>query len=1283
MNTAADGIGVEYNRPPRIAPHLDAESMAMQGPPHDNTKRPFPFLMMISPLIMGIVMVLMFRSLYFLVFIVLTPMMGIGNYVSSRRTGRKQYEENLRIYLVRRAWLELEIRQAALDERRLRAEAFPDPASLRLTATGPGKGLWQRRRRDPDHLTLRLGTLTRPSLKRIDDSAREANRREVYWRLADVPFGVELAQHGVVGISGSGTTPRRLACWAVAQAAVLHSPRDLRIVVLTDDEHAEAWNWVRWLPHLRTGRPGGAVVSLGNDPETTAHRVNELIGEIQARTDTDASPMRHFLQREPDIMVVLDGARRLRDVPGVVHLLTAGPEVRVFSLCVDERERLLPEECTVVVTTHGNRLSVRTSGLPEVVDVRADLVDAHWCEEVARALAPVRDVTVDSDSGLPDDVRLLPLIGQEPPDPAAIVKAWARRPAASSFVVGSGYEGPLALDLVRDGPHGLIGGTTGSGKSELLQTMIASLAAANRPDELAFVLVDYKGGSAFRECDRLPHTLGMITDLDGHLVRRALSSLDAELRRREILLNQVEAKDHPEYRAKRSRDRRLPALPRLLIIIDEFATVVRELPDFVPGLISLAQRGRSLGLHLFLATQRPGGSVSNEIRANTNLRIALRVIDRSESQDIINAPEAAAISPTNPGRALVRRGSAAPMPFQTAFVGAERGGPEPVPGQDADRRSRPVRSTELTWQRLGRTPLLTEFGDDDAELLALSRTEELPTDLKALVDTLIEATARLDDYTPQPSPWLPPLDDRVDLLDLPPAPPAEDEALPLVPYALLDLPDLQERRLGAIDWSAFGHLYVIGAPRSGRTQVLRTIAGSTATVVASGDLHMYGIDAAGSGLAALESLPHCGAVVSRHDTERLERLLTRLVTELTQRQRLLSQHDCAGITELRAKLPADRRPAHIVLFIDGWDALSQLIDDYDGGRVFAEVSRLLREGVAAGIHVIATSERVLLGGRVAQHNDKRLLLRQADPSDYMSVGMSRDRVPAHVPPGRGWHAPGGIEAQIALLPTASPDRTDQGDALRSIGRRTTARDSAVPVHRRPFRIREMPGLIGFQEAVDQVPQQQLRPLWALLGVGGDEVRPLGYDFHEGGGSFVVAGPPRSGRSTALAAMSVSLLLGGTQLIVITPRESQLRRLAAHDLAHVFREPDPSPEALTAALDAVRGKPVVVVVDDADLLLAADADRVLRQVAAEGRDHLQGLLLAGLPESMHSMGWVGAARRARRGLLLGPKSVGEGDIIGTRLSGEQVRMALVQGRGWTAGDGGSAVAVQVPLTVLEG
>lgn len=1310
---AADGLSTEYNRPPRMAPHLDSESLRLMGPPGKLRNRGFPLLMILAPLVMGSIMISIFRSFYFLIFILFTPIMALGNWLNGRRTGRKQHAEQMRVYRVRRAWLEREIRQSTIEERRLRNETFPDPASLLLTATGPGRRLWQRRRRDPDHLSVRLGSVTRPSLKRISDYVRESNHQEVYWRLAEVPIALELAEYGVVGVTGAEEEYRSLASWSVAQCAVLHSPRDLHIVVLTEAENAATWSWVRWLPHLRSPHDP-TVISLGNDPESTAHRVNELLADIKARTESASSAMRAALQRLPDVLVVMDGARRLRDVPGVIEVLTTGPMVRIFSLCLDERERLLPEECNAVLTAGGGSVTLHTSGRPEVPGIRADLVTPAWCDELARALAPLRDITVDSESGLPGEVRLLPLLDQEPPNPEGLLETWRKRPASTSFVVGAGFEGPLRLDLVRDGPHGLLGGTTGSGKSELLQTMIASLAAVNRPDELTFVLVDYKGGSAFRECAELPHTLGMITDLDGHLVERALDSLAAELRRREQVLADIGAKDHSDYRAKRARDPQLPPLPRLLIVIDEFATLVRELPGFVPGLISLAQRGRSLGLHLVLATQRPGGSVNADIKANTNLRIALRVTDRAESHDLLDAVDAVNIAATTPGRALMRRGSSAATPFQSAWVGARRpspsaeaaavagapdgpeGGPE---GADEAGRSegprRPVRGVSVSWNQLGRPVLAPVAEEDPAEPEVPA--EEPPTDLTMLTQAIRAAAEALPDYRPQPRPWLPPLERAIRLDELPEAPERPRGALPLVPYGLLDLPRFQRQELGTVDFTTFGHLYVIGTPRSGRTQVLRTVAGSAAAEISCADLHVYGIDSAGGGLAALDSLPHCGAVVARHDTDRLERLIMRLSRELTDRQQRIATQDCSDITELRSKLPRTQRPAHLLLLIDGWDSLSAQLDDYDGGRLYADLVRLLREGVATGIHVIATSERLLMGGRMAAHNDRRLIMRQSDPGDYQLAGMPRGKVPAYVPPGRGWHAPSGVETQIALLSdqgavtAPAPDQAagqdrkapDQPEALRAIGRRAIERDHNVTESQRPFRIAEVPGMIAFQDAMDRLPEGLPRPMWALLGIGGDAVEPMGHDFTTGGGSFVIAGPPSSGRSTALAAMCVSLLVTGTSLVVLTPRESQLRRLAAHDLAQVITEPDPSGETVLEALREVEGRPVVVVVDDADLLVSCAADKVLRTIAMAGRDQGRGLLLAGLSDSLTSMGWIGAARRSRCGLLLGPKMIGDGDLIGARLSAEQVRTQLPPGRGWTRGTGQLATAIQVPLTVLGG
>ncbi|MGW9207045.1 FtsK/SpoIIIE domain-containing protein [Embleya sp. NPDC055664] len=1276
-----DGIGLDYNRPPRIAPHLDAEKIRLPSPPLEPNRVPFPLLVMIAPLVMGLAMVGFFHSYFYLIFCIMSPFMAIANWVSGRRSNRVKHQLDGVQYRRRLRVLHDDIRTAVRRERIVRAEVGPDPAAVALIATGPGSRLWERRRRDADHLVLRIGTVDQPSVKEVEDPARDEHHRTASWTLPDTPIGVEIPDHGVLGVAGPTEPIQALARWLVIQSAVLHSPRDLRVVVLTDPERAGDWAWVRWLPHLRPqSRSAAPVALLGTDPESTANRISELVAQIQSRQRSMGSSMGQAMFSGPDILVIADGARQLREVPGMVQVLTEGPAARVFSVCLDERERLLPEECTAVVLAAGRHLTVRQTGLPDVTDVRADHVDAAWCEQLARALAPLRDVSPEHDSGLPQTVKLLDLVDAEPPKAADFVARWARRPASTTFTLGAGYDGPLRIDLVRDGPHGLIAGTTGSGKSELLQSFVSALAVANRPDELTFVLVDYKGGSAFSECAELPHTLGMVTDLDEHLATRALESLAAELRRREQLLADVGAKDHPEYRGKRAGDPTLAPLPRLILVIDEFATLVREVPDFVAGLINIAQRGRSLGIHLVLATQRPAGVVTGDIRANTNLRIALRVTDAGESQDIIDTMEAVHISAGTPGRALIRTGPGAAVPFQAAWVGAER----PLPGGAAEKTgpTRAVRATELTLAGLGRPASLptVDEGPDTADT-------PNPTDLNALVLALREAAETLPDYRPLPSPWLPPLAERVLVDDLPPVERADvdpsDPCPPPIPYALEDVPQLQEQRVTTMDLATFGHLYVIGSPRSGRTQVLRTLAGSAAATASCADVHLYGIDAGGGGLAALETLPHCGAVVSRHDMERMGRLLGYLVRELTERQERCSAHNAAGLVELRRILPAAERPAHIVILLDGWDSLVALLDDHDGGRLVDDTMRLLREGAAAGIHIVATSERALLSGRLSAHNDHKLLLRQADRSDYQMAGMPIRKVPAVISPGRGWHVLSQTESQVALL-APDPSGQEQAEALRRIGTAAALRDTSVPRERMPVLIPTLPRVVEFAAAYERVPAEVRRPMWGLLGIGGDSAEPIGADF-AARSVFCVIGPAGTGRSTTLASLSVSLLAGGTSLVVLTPRESPLRGLAQHPQVRLLTEEDPAAEAVERALEELSG-PRVVVVDDAELLGMPAADRVLRDLAVAGRDRGQGLLYAGSYDALQvAMGsWLTAARRgSRSGVLLAPKNMQEGDMIGVRLPTNVVRSAPpVPGRAWTAGPGGAPMAVQVPLTVLR-
>jgi S-DNA-T family DNA segregation ATPase FtsK/SpoIIIE len=929
LKWSEDGAGLDYNRPPRLRPPERQTTFRLPSPPREFEARPLPWLMALFPLVGAVVAAMIFDRWYYLIMAGLSPIMLFGNYFMDKKHGRKSHAKQVKEYKETKARIEKDARDALVAERMDRRQAIPDPAAVLALGTGPRTRLWERRRTDADHLLLRFGTGRLPSEVVLDDPEKDDHRRQVTWHIEDAPVALPLKGLGVIGIAGPDDSAAALGRWAVAQAATLHSPMDVQFYVLTENSARESWDWVRWLPHARPSGGQDVNVLIGTDAETVGARIGELTQILDARLkalEENRGQGANFA--DPDIVVVWDGARRLRSLPGVVRLLREGPSVGMYALCLDTEERFLPGECLAFVVAEPKpreltgvpaaagralaappqggvprppagggfpsfqawhstapdpgqagaprelRLRVEMAGAERLKDVRPDFVSPSWCLRLARAVSPLRDISGETeDSALPASSRLLDVLQLEPPTPGAITARWQAGGQSTMAVIGESYDGPFGIDMRKDGPHGLIAGTTGSGKSELLQTIVAALAVANTPENMTFVLVDYKGGSAFKDCVKLPHTVGMVTDLDAHLVERALESLGAELKRREHILADADAKDIEDYQDLVRRDPSHPPVPRLLIVIDEFASMVRDLPDFVTGLVNIAQRGRSLGIHLLLATQRPSGVVSPEIRANTNLRIALRVTDGGESSDVIDSPEAGHISKSTPGRAYVRLGHASLVPFQSGRVGGRRpGAADPTalaPWVDA-----------LDWSALGRASLVKPKAE--------AREEEEITDLKVLVDTIIEANRTLG-IPAQHSPWLPALGETL-LLDEIPLPAARTAPGSLAPaaYGIEDLPADQARRPVVVDFATFGHLMIGGAPRSGRSQVLRTIAGSLARTHSSADVHLYGIDCGNGALNALTRLPHCGAVVGRNQTERVVRLINRLKGELTRRQDLTS-----------------------------------------------------------------------------------------------------------------------------------------------------------------------------------------------------------------------------------------------------------------------------------------------------------------------------------------------------------------------------------------------------------
>ncbi|MCM3884665.1 FtsK/SpoIIIE domain-containing protein [Frankia sp. R82] len=1288
------------HRAPRIRPSQEARSFRLPVPPSQPRPAPIPVVATVLPMLAAAAVALVLNSPTLLMFAALGPVSMIASVVSSRRRDRRAYRRNEQAHRRSRAEVHRAARAALRAEQHQRHVDHPGPAELFIAAWRRDERLWQRRRDDPDYLHLRLGIATQPST--VEIVAATAGERPVRLR-AELPALLELATLGVAGLAGADPAVRALACWLVVQAAVLHSPADLAIWILTSTaDVAPAWSWIRWLPHCRRAGAGEAALRFAVGPEDCTGCVRELRSLLEGRGELPVDQDRPG----PEVLVVLDGARALRAVPGLRELLRVGPAAGVVLLCLEQDDRDLPAECRAIVETTERQLIVRRDQGPTTADVLPDLVGPiggpstgagwqagpaglagtlRWCESTARALAPLHDTDAD-DGGLPASVHLVDLDGLAQVSAAAILSRWRRsspgrpgRPGpVGSVPIGVAGGETFRLSLPDDGPHGLIAGTTGAGKSELLQTIIIAHAVTYRPDELVFVLVDYKGGSAFAGCAALPHTVGLVTDLDPHLVRRALTSLSAELRRRETLLAACSAKDLDALARQPGRLAAGIVPPRLVLVVDEFATLARELPDFVAGLVNLAQRGRSLGLHLLLATQRPSGVVSPEIRANTNLRIALRVTDAHESDDVVGRPDAALIGRSTPGRAVLRTGPGRVSLVQTAWVGglAARSGSADT-AREGELPAPEVIELPWPWRgRGGAYPGLLPIQGPSGDAVGPSPgrpagpTADEPTDLSVLVRAVRAAADGLRLPAPR-SPWLPPLPERFAL----PLSSARRsvrlgtaEALPTVPVGLADHCTRQCQLPFTMAVDEAGHLLVVGAPRSGRSTALRTIAGSIGDALSPHDVHLYGLDFGGGALSGLADLPHTGALVDRGDVDRVSRLLRRLTDLAAQRRRRFAANGASDLREARRLTDAASRAPYLVVLVDGLEGFLADFEDVEGGDTVDLLLRLLREGPAAGISVVLSADRRGLTGRFAALVPERLVLRMADPADGALAGIPAADLPDQQPPGRGFvvggRYPEPVEVQVGLL---DPDPTGraQSAALRAVARRAR---SSNPGDVWPLRVEPLPERITTAQltaAANQSQAAQARPvqvgggagagLRIPLGVGGDDLDVVEIDLI-GNPAFVIGGPPRSGRSSVLLAFALGLLASGMPLVVVTPRPSPLRALQGQRGVTVIADVelhDPVwPGSATAPPWAARpdGHAMAVLVDDAELVTEPIASAL-----TEHWRHTRGatgpVVLAGLTEDLlvQYRGFTVDLRRDGHGLLLAPRRATDGDLLGVRLS----------------------------------
>ncbi|MEV7230359.1 FtsK/SpoIIIE domain-containing protein [Polymorphospora sp. NPDC051019] len=1282
VDVAADGEVVRYNRPPRISFRPAAVRLTVPRRPERPRRVRFPLLMMLVPLLLAGVMYVVYPTAgYFLIFLALSPVLVLANVLSDRRNGGKEHRAALREYERQRTELTDRLDALAQEQGRSWREALPDPGRLLRIAGRPTRRLFERRPSDEDFLRIRVGLAPRPvDAVLAGQEGRSTGSPEeddpVVPPLVDhAPAAVDLAAVGVLGLAGPREPLLATVRALLAHLAALHAPHDVGLVVLTGQAEAAEWEWVTWLPHTL---PHTAELACRRMVATDAEQVRARLAELRRVVDERQAERQATLRSEPVVgrrlVVVADGARRLRGLPGLAELLTEGPDGGVYAVCLDADETNLPAECaaTVVVTsTSGTRARLRRPGLPVTESVLLDRLSVAHATELAHALAPLRVLGGHwgAGGGLPDTVRLLELAGLgRDPGPEAVERRWATGGRTTEVLLGVGPDGPVTVDLRRDGPHALVAGTSGAGKSELLQTLVVGLALGNAPDALSLMLVDYKGGSAFAECRQLPHCVGMITDLDGHLVSRALESLGAELRRREALLADAGAKDIEEYWSTGA------GLPRLVIVIDEFASLVEEVPEFVTGVVGIGMRGRSLGVHVVLATQRPAGVVNAELRANLNLRICLRVTSAGDSGDVIDVPDAARLSRHQPGRAYLRAGHTDLTLLQAARIGwpRERAG-------TADPAV--VTVSPRTVGELGRLrPASDGQPSDDGA------ADE--TDLTVLVAAIRQAARRVGVATP-PSPWLPPLPELLVADQLPAPDPTGPDSPVAVAIGLADHPRRQVQEPYVLDLARTGPVLVAGMARSGRSTALRVLATGLATRSGPADVHLYVLDQGNQALAQLAGLPHCGAYVTGAETDRTERVLAFLAAEIDRRQRVLAADSFGSLAEQRSAAAGEALP-YLVLLLDRYESFVARYVDRDGGRLVDLLDGLLRRGPAVGVVAVLATDRSGFTHRLAGAVATRIVLAHPDRDALAAYGLNPRQVPAHLPPGRAIVLPGHVDVQVALL-DADPDGTAQAAAVDRLAAEARHRATGIEAHALPARVDPLPDTITVAQATAlRTEPVRARPTTITVGVGGNHLAPVDLDLVELGHGFLVAGPSRSGRTGALLAL-VSSLGGGPSasadgtgsgtaaptLVLVCPRRSPLY-LAATQLGAAALLTGDEPPGTLRSLRADSSAPVVVVVDDAELLATSGMARELEELARRGRDEGDHLVAAVAIEDLHRSrhgGWLGLLCRNRAGLLLNPSS-GDGEVFELRLP------RSIDG-GWPPGRGllvvpGRTMPVQVPV-----
>ncbi|MDN6331063.1 MAG: type VII secretion protein EccCa [Micrococcaceae bacterium] len=1046
------------HRPARTsAPLRIFRPFLLDGPPPVEGEAPGLNLMSIVPMLGGAVSMtamMMFRNSPFaaigammmIVTVVIAIFMMFSNRGKAVRT-RTQLRENYMRYLERSR---VNMRSDEIEALGVARQSAPPPEALFDIVRTPMR-LWERRRGNEDFLHVRIGSGSRPcrdiTVNDVSGATQQTDSfmaaeaeilRRRFSTSPDMPVTVPLDSVGNVSIIGDRDFVTATTRNLLVSASAIHSPEDLGLGISTPEDLRDDWQWATWLPHLADqGRSSGVELErrIGPDLASLADIMDTDL-QRRAKIAVEAKKVNSRASQALARLVVVSDTHgsRAQELPLADRFLTPGDlGLTVLHLVHDRSEE--PSDITIRITQTSEGFQVQDYRAdpvhPDVSSGSLDPLSVATADALAHELAPLRlsaDSLEHGGSGQGAESFLGMLGLSSNLDRADIERTWKPRGDAEFLRIPLGPDDagrPTVLDLKESaqfgmGPHGLCVGATGSGKSEMLRSLVFGLLATHSPDVLAMVLVDFKGGATFAPFEGAPQVTGIITNLsdDLSLIERVYASLNGEiLRRQEVLKaagNIANITDYQVHRNERlARGEDMAPLPHLVVIIDEFGELLTARPDFIDLFLSIGRIGRSIGVHLLLSSQRVESGKLKGLETYLSYRLGLRTLSESESRTVLDSPDAFHLPPV-PGYGFLKVDTTVYTRFKAGYVS---GPVEDVRQDEADELAPAEVAEVLRVPRYAGEEPDGDEGTARKKDVAAKRTTG-PTVMSTLMDTLRSFPRSVQEI------WLPPLPAAIPLDAAAGGVHPGEHGLQLgaggglrVPIGLLDDPAKQWQGLWQIDFgSGGGNLMITGGPQSGRSTLLRTVVASMALTHSPHEVGIYCIDLLGSALLPLGGLPHVGGTAIRTNREVVRRTVEELVGMLMVRERVFEHHQIDSLTTMRRMHADGRLPelpsADIFLVIDGY---GQIADDFE--EIQENVFALIMRGGGYGIHVVTTLNRNA-ELRMAQQGffGNKIETALAEPSD--------SQIDRKVAPGINPEAPGRALSDRKLIGHVALPRID-------------------------------------------------------------------------------------------------------------------------------------------------------------------------------------------------------------------------------------------------------------------